>query len=422
MFACPTTKFRFYSVIWTILIMASPLLAQTGMQQAFCEFGVGVASNPQLTLESNPMVMLSRRAGVHGSQRAQGVGIRWMTFGEQTKFSNSDVPSLSRLGGLIQVDKSLSSAVRTGVDAAVDRGVGLEQDWRGREAWRAFERTLWQGTWWLELFDKGRTGRMTVQRGGAAYSSSRGYSRGTFGFGAELEIPAYCRVRGKLGLDKVGQSRTQHAGAFMFSLNHRQQNFLDWNIGEGALPAFDFLRADAVSIREMDAANRMWLTTEFAAGYGFPVFRGLQSGVQFAYAIRQDAGVESHDSQASEAQIWFETEQRQWNLRGTASYSKQHMANQQIFGENGWAAYAFNVWHLEARGEFRIATDWRLFAAFGARGFDSDALPVGWYQRSSWRAISAETGVVWTRSNESRWERRHAQLLRLPTKAPEFIP
>lgn len=165
----------------------------------------------------------------------------------------------------------------------------------------------------------------------------------------------------------------------------------------------------------------MWLTTEFIAGYGFPAFRGLQSGVQFAYAVRQDAGVESHDSQASEVQVWFETEQKNWNVRGTAGYAKQALINQQIFEESGWAAYVFDTWQLEARGEVRVATDWRLFMACSARGFDSDALPVGWYQRSSWQAFSAEVGAVWSRSNESRWQRRNAQMLQLRIKAPEFI-
>ena len=384
------------------------------------ETGWGMAGNPTYSLLSAASLTNAERLFARSEWDAGSSKLVFEGQAERLAYHAADAQDRKRIQGQTYFSRTLSDAVKTGITGALEYGEALEQDWRGREDWRVFERLKWQGTWWLVLSDQGRQGRISVDRGSSSYASERGYDQHTFSVAGSMSWPLYGRVRGNLKLSKVQQARTREVGRLECSVRHNQQNFLNWKAAE-APQTWQFRQREAVSlILDPAGSNRMWLTTKASLGYRLPSIRMVESGVQGYWLGRSDEGHFAYNAEERGGQFWLKTEQPHWNLRTSLCYAECTLPEQQIATEQGWDVYAYQMTSWQGRAEYAIALDFKLFATWDVRCFRSDALPIGWYQRSDWESATVRVGMSWCHSNASRWNRRHAPKLRMKAEAIEF--
>lgn len=415
--------------IAAVLLLAGSASMRKGLGQSSAgwiheqhvETGWGMAVNPMYSVLSAASLTRAERLWARSEWDAGSSNLVFEGHAERLAFHPASAPNQKRMQGQTQFSRMVSDAVKTGITGACEYGEALEQDWRGQEDWRAFERFKWQGTWWMVLTDQGRQGRMSIDRGSSSYASERGYDQSTFSVSGSMSWPLYGRVRGNLRLSKVQQARTREVGRLECSLRHNQQNFSNWKAAE-APQAGQFRQREAVSlVFDPAGSNRMWLTTKASLGYRLPSIRMVESGVQGYWLSRSDEGHSAYNAEERGGLFWLKTEQPQWNLQTSLWYAECTLPHQQIATEEGWDVYAYQMTSWQGRAEYAIALDIHLFATWDVRCFRSDALPIGWYQRSDWESATVRIGMSWCHSNASRWHRKHAPTLRMKPEAIEFI-
>ncbi len=403
---------------------AVTMQAQTVHHEAFAQFGMGVAVNPmyraaERDLSAGPTSFECRHVTLAGDWENSSTSFSWRGTAETESFSQAEIKGRHLVIADFLFQRQLNGSVVTGLKGSFRNGNKLEQDVRGREDWKLFLQSEWAGHWWLQLEDRHKKAKIFVRQGTLDYASTLGYSRNEFAMGSELRWSLFKRKRGQFRLHKIGQSRTQPAGKLVFKAAYRQWNFRDWRGGDAAHLSPNFMRTNSVSLEDgFTASPRHWLIAYGSLGYDFPVWNGVKSGLSLLWKKRDDVARLEFDSQQKQAGFWLRTEQPRWNACISGTMMDEVWVEQHAFTQAGWDGYSFRTFRLDGRAELKLNTDWRLFAAMSWREFDSDALPVGWRQRSDWTSGSVRIGCSWSRSNASLWSRKHVRYLQI---CPQYI-
>lgn len=302
----------------------------------------------------------------------------------------------------------LSEHVETGIEAQASSGTEWERNLRYQEEWRAFYATHWSGKWWMALHNQGRASRIYVEKNAWNYAASMGFDRGEFAVGADVRIPIFTRVRGQVRLHKIGQRRTHYLGNIVFELRHRETQFRDWAMSEGPAGNEVGFRSAAHFVDGEWLGYRLWTETGGAVRLEVSEHAGLTGGVNLGWVHRADAVRGIYDEDRARVEAWIAGSTAAWAGKARCSWNAVHHSGQSVYSEFGWDSYRYNHVTFQGRLERSIRGDAGAFVEGGVQLWRSNALPVGWYQRSDWTAGSLRCGVVWQASTAPRWERRHA--------------
>ncbi len=400
-------------------LAAHPAHGQEIKLDAFAQLGTGVGWNPMRRTEEtglggNYTAYQNQRLTLLGNWANRATRLQWIGRWNAESFAQDDIDSRQVFAGEVSLERRLNAAIVSGVDGSWLHGALLEQDIRAKEDWRLFQQSEWSGRWWMRMNDRNREREIYLHRGKVDYTSQQGYSRDEFAAGLQWCWLLHKRKRGRFRLDKIRQARTQPAGKLVFTAEHQQQNFSNWRRFDALLPSSDFMRADAISLRDdRTVSPSQWLITQCSFGYDLPVWRGVKSGVRLLWVNRNDAARLEFDAQRKGFDFWLHTEQPMWNLRLKGTLFNEVWSDQYVFTDAGWDMFAFRSFRFDGRAEFKLNMDWRIFAAMAWCDFSSDALPVGWRQRSDWTSGTVQVGIIWSCSNASKWDRKHKTQLQM---------
>lgn len=371
--------------------------------------GTGFAMNPMQS--TAPASTRSSVASLKGWGR-EGLGrnsLQWKGTLDREVYAGQPAANQVRSDISIGLRRALTKNVETGIQVNGFRGTTWERSLRFQEEWHAFAAGHWSGRWWMVLRNEGRTGRIYVEKHSWNYASNIGFDRGEFKVGAELRLPILTRVRGQVRLNKIGQRRTHHLADLVVVVHHQELQFHNWSLREGPVGnGIDVRSAASTAAGEGWQGFRLWTETEGIVRLDIAERHGLRGGVDVGWMHRVDAVRGTYNQDRALIGVWIAGAYAAWagKLRGT--WYGVHNSGQSVYGESGWDAYRYNHGVCEGRLERTIRGDIGGFVAGGVQVWRSNALPIGWYQRSDWTAGWIHCGVVWQASTASRWERRHA--------------
>ena len=408
-----------WSGIFLAIAVAFPAvnLSQQSLHSIQFDAGSGVASNPMQSTASGLMGSSAVSLKGWGHQSTGRTLMHWKGSLNHEAYNGQPAANQFRINGHVGLRRALGDHAETGVEAGVSQGTVWERSLRYREEWRAFDAGHWSGAWWMALRSEGRTGRIYVEKHGWNYGANLGFDRGEFHVGGEVRLPILTRVRGHIRLNKIGQRRTHHMADLVFALHHCEKQFRNWALSEGAVGnGLDFRSAARSAAGSEWMGYRMWSETEGEVRLEVPEHRGLSGGVEMAWRHRVDAVRGTYDEDRALIGAWISGANRAWSGKARCTWNAVHSAGQAVYSEQGWDTYRYNHVVCEGRLERTIRGDVGAFVAGGLQLWRSNALPVGWYQRSDWSSGWIRCGIVWQASTAPRWERRHALKRRIPVE------
>lgn len=369
--------------------------------------GTGFAINP---LQSTAPISTHTSVASLKGWGHESIGLNtlhWKGAIDREVYSGQPDANQIRLDINTGLRRALNERVETGIEVSAFQGTSWEQSLRFQEEWRAFAAGHWSGRWWMALRNDGRTGRIYVEKHTWNYASNVGFDRGEFNVGAELRLPILTRVRGHVRLNKIGQRRTHHLADLVVVVHHQELQFHNWSMREGPVGNGIDLRS-AASAAAGWQGFRLWTETEGTVRFELTERRSLRGGIDAGYMHRVDAVRGTYNQDRTLMAVWVAGAHGAWagKLRGT--WYGVHNSGQSVYGEAGWDSYRYNHVVCEGRLERTICGDIGGFIAGGWQVWRSNALPIGWYQRSDWTAAWLRCGVVWQASTAPRWERYRA--------------
>ena len=392
------------------IALAFPVLSfgQQSWHAIQFDAGTGFALNPmQSTL---PVSSFSSVASLKGWGR-ESLGrnaLLWKGAVDREVYSGQPAADQFRLNMSMNVRRALSENVESGIEVIAFNGTNWEQSLRFQEEWRAFAAGHWSGRWWMALRNDGRTGRIYVEKHTWKYASNIGFDRGEFKVGAEFRLPILTRVRGQVRLNKIGQRRTHHLADLVVLVHHQELQFHDWALREGPVGnGIDVRSAASTATGEGWQGFRLWTETEGTVRLEIAERHGLRGGVDVGWMHRVDAVRGTYNQDRALVGIWIAGAHAAWAGKLGGTWYGVHNPGQSVYGDAGWDTYRYNHAVCEGRLERTIRGDIGGFVAGGFQVWRSNALPIGWYQRSDWAAGWTRCGVVWQASTAPRWERRH---------------
>lgn len=374
--------------------------------------GTGFAINPvQSTAPASTRSSVASLKG-WGHESIGLNALHWRGAIDREVYAGQPDANQFRLDISTGLRRALNEHVETGIEVSAFQGTSWERSLRFQEEWRAFAAGSWSGRWWMALRNDGRTGRIYVEKHTWNYASNGGFDRGEFNVGAELRLPILTRVRGQVRLNKIGQRRTHHLADLVVVVHHQELQFHNWAMREGPVGnGIDVRSAASAAAGEGWQGFRLWTETEGTVRFELTEHRGLRGGVDVGFMHRVDAVRGTYNQNRTLMAVWVAGAHGAWagKLRGT--WYGVHNSGQSVYGEAGWDSYRYNHAVCEGRLERTICGDIGGFIAGGWQVWRSNALPIGWYQRSDWTAAWLRCGVVWQASTAPRWE-RHRSLKR----------
>ena len=371
--------------------------------------GAGFAHNPMQSTApaSTPSSVASLKSWGHESLGRNS--LQWRGTLDREVYAGQPAANQFRSDISIGLRRTLSENVESGIEVNGFRGTTWERSLRFREEWCAFAAGHWSGRWWMALRNDGRTGRIYVEKHAWNYASNLGFDRGEFKVGAEFRLPILTRVRGQVHLNKIGQRRTHHFADLVVVLDHQELQFHNWTLREGPVGyGIDVRSAASTDAGEGWQGFRLWTQTAGTVCLEIAEHRGLRGGVDVGWMHRVDAVRGTYNQDRALIGVWVAGAHAAWAGSLRCTWNGVHNSGQSVYSEAGWDAYRYNHAVCEGRLERTIRRDIGGFVSGGFQFWRSNALPIGWYQRSDWTAGWMRCGLVWQASTASRWERHHA--------------
>ncbi len=342
-----------------------------------------------------------------GHERIGHNALHWRGALGLEAYSGQPEVNQSRLEAHIGMRRFLKEHVETGLEVNASKGTEWDRSLRFQEEWRVFYTANWGGKWWMSLRQAGRSCRIYIEKNEWSYASNVGFDRREFDVGTEVRIPIMTRVRGQVRLNRIRQRRTHHLADLVVELSHQETQFRNWMLREGPVGSGLEMRYAA----HTDAGQgwqgyRLWTETEGTLRLEISEHFGLRGGVDLGWMHRVDAVRGAYDEDRALVGTWIAGAHAKWAGKARCTWNAVHSSGQTIYSERGWDTYRYTHTSCEGRLERTIRGDMGLFVAGGFQLWRSNALPVGWYQRSDWSSGWMRCGLVWQASTAPRWERR----------------
>ena len=393
------------------IAVAFPVVNYGQQSQQFIQFdaSTGLARNPMQAIGSGSHWTSASSLKGWGHAHMGRNALEWRGTLQREVYKGQPDANQSRLALHMGILRVLNEHVETGLSVDVSHGTDWARNLRFREEWHAFTAGHWGGRWWMALRNEGRVGRISIEKQDWTYVSNMGFDRGEFTVRADVRLPVMTRVRGQVRLNKIGQQRTHHLADLVFELDHQETQFRNWALSEGPVgSAFNVRSAALAATGGMWEGNRMWTETEGSVRLELTEYRGVSGGVQMAWRHRIDAVRGTYDEDRSLYGMWIAAAQTDWAAKARCTWNAVHSSGLAVYSETGWDTYRHKHIMFDGRLERTIRGGVGAFIAGEIQIWRSNALPVGWYQRSDWSSGWIRCGLVWQASTASRSERSRA--------------